>query len=344
MNHKKKLIFAGCLYGVYHFYLRPKINTIREVYSQLKDYSSNDPNASFVKLQVTYTSLLPKLLDDIKIRIENKYKAEELRKRVSDKSASNEERKYLYSILKDHCFASIITTFITLRIVFFLSKVSIIILDKIRREGSIPDDLYYEILEYTWSLLSRLMDSIISQSELSILTISKQMPYNSKMDYHSFVGEIEKMKNSCCDYQIDPDNREVNVALIKGFLSEIRDKIEELNKCEYDTMIEETLKIEVKLLYLQNLHDVVSSSLNSVMIYKSIENDFAILKELIKVNFDSEEIKNKEYELSIPKIVGFCLNIFFLTLDKDKTIFNVKNTNESEFVKELFDYLQLLTN
>ena len=127
--------------------------------------------------------------------------------------------------------------------------------------------------------------------------------------------------------------------MFKFFFTEVEKKIEDLEKIEYNPGIE-SLKTEIHLEFFNNFYDIISSNLFQTVLINGLDYDFKILNDTIELNFETNA--DKTGEIVLPKIVSFMVKIKNQILDKNNSIFLLKNYKSNNFNEELKEFFNII--
>jgi hypothetical protein len=348
INNKYKLILlSGCsltLYLIYRKYLKENIQMMTEIYNQMKDFESlsgnknpSDKVSKFLE-GAGATNLILKLLDEVKANLVSSFHLDDLFEKIQNSPKQQIQSLWVIfknlSLIEFYC-----STFIT-RVLLIVTQTEFLIIERMKlknQNSSINTyyDIYNSLLIELWSLSKDYIKHVLTSIETQLSDVTKDIILQSKYDFKTFIGFLERFRRKIEFVIFDNASNEFYMNTMKFFFNEVEKKIESLENNEY-TVGEDSFKVEIHLEFYNNFYDIITSNLFQTVLINGLDYDFKILFDMIEINFDNQA------ELSIPKIVSFVVKIKNQILDKNNSIFLLKNYKSNCFNEEMKEFLNII--
>ena len=169
--------------------------------------------------------------------------------------------------------------------------------------------------------------------------VTKDIILQNKYNFKTFISFIERFRAKIEFVVYDSSNNDFHLNIFKFFFNEIERKIDDLEKSEYYPGIE-ALKTEIHLEFYNNFYDIITSNLFQTVLVNGLDYDFKILYDTIELNFETHS--EKTGDLVLPKIVSFIVKIKNQILDKNNSIFLLKNYKSNNFNEEMKEFLNFI--
>lgn len=348
-NKYKVMIFtasSAVIYVVYRKYLRENIQMIREIYNQMKEFenvsggkSQNDKVAKFLE-GAGANNLIHKLLDEVKSNLTSSFQLDALFEKIQ--TSPKLQIQSLWTIFKNLSLIEFYCSTFISRILLVFTQTEFLIIEKMKIKNENSNiatyyDIYNSLLIELWTLSKNFIKFVLSKIESHLSDVTKDIILQSKYNYKTFIGFIDRFRQKIEYIVYDNSSNEFYLNMIKFFFSEIEKKIDDLEKSQYTPGIE-SLKTEIHLEFYNNFYDIITSNLFQTVLINGLDYDFKILYDMIEINFESLG----GGELSIPKIVSFIVKIKNQILDKNNSIFLLKNYKSNNFNEEMKEFLNII--
>lgn len=347
-NNKYKLIVlsAGSLatYIVYRKYFKENIKMITEIYNQMKDFenlagnkNTTDKVSKFLE-GAGATNLILKLLDEVKTNLVSAFHLDDLFQKIQNSPKQQIQSLWVIfknlSLIEFYC-----STFIT-RILLVVTQTEFLIIERMKMKNqnssiSTYYDIYNSLLIDLWNLSKEYIKFVLTSIERELSDVTNDIILQSKYDYKTFIGFLERFRQKVEFVVYDSTSNEFYLNTMKFFFIEVEKKIENLENNEYTGGLD-SFKIEIHLEFYNSFYDIITSNLFQTVLINGLDYDFKILFDMIEINYDNQT------ELSIPKIVSFMVKIKNQVLDKNNSIFLLKNYKSNSFNEEMKEFLNII--
>lgn len=351
INNKYKIMITTgtttAIYMVYRRYLKDNIQMMRDLYNQMKEFENGSNKVASDKVVKFLegsgaNNLILKLLEEVKLNLTSTFKLDDLFEKIQ--SSPKESKQALWNIFKNLSLIEFYCSVFITRTLLILTQTQFIIIEKmkIRNENSTINtyyDIYNSLLINLWELSKSYIKSVLTNIESQLSEITRDIVLQNKYNYKTFITFIDRMRGKIEFVVYDSSSNEFYISMFKFFFTEVEKKIEDLEKIEYNPGIE-SLKTEIHLEFFNNFYDIISSNLFQTVLINGLDYDFKILNDTIELNFETNA--DKTGEIVLPKIVSFMVKIKNQILDKNNSIFLLKNYKSNNFNEELKEFFNII--
>ena len=353
INNKYKLMIATGtsvgFYLLYQRYIRENIQMMRELYNQMKDFENGPANknpsdkvAKFLE-GAGANNLIQRLLEEVKQNLTTTFHLDDLFEKIQ--SSQKESKQALWNIFKNLSLIEFYCSVFITRVLLVVTQTQFVIIEKmkIKNENSTINtyyDIYNSLLIELWNLSSNYIKNNLINIESQLSEITKDIILQNKYNYKTFISFIERFREKIEFVVYDSSCKEFYLNLFKFFIIEVEKKIEELEKSDYISSIE-SIKTETHIEFYNNFYDIITSNLFQTMLINGLDYDFMILNDTIELNFERNAEKSGDLVV-VPMIVSFIVKIKNLILDKNNSIFLLKNYKSKNFNEEMKEFFIII--
>lgn len=348
-KYKKRIVFvsigAGVLYYLYRRFLAEKVNALREFYKKMSDYNEvMNLNTNFENISKQYensfSNLLNRLLEDIKIKIENQFSLNKCFNVLQN--SPKEELARMWILFKNKAFVSFYSAIFITRCMMILSQTHLLILEKQTIDSNSPKSFYEDLLNDLWLIAVDFIEYLAKTLENLLIPLSESVVINQPISKEKFISYFRSMREKVEEIIFNPETNEISLNIFQKYMKDIENKINLLQKNNF-TNDSKSLKINSFLKFYQLYYDVVTSNLFQVILIKGLDYDFSIVEDSIELNFENEKKNNVTMtEVSVPKVASFIYRMYNQMMDPDHTIFLIKSYKNDKFYEELNEYFRII--
>jgi hypothetical protein len=352
-KYKKKMIYVGIAsiigYFLYKRFLSEKVNFAREVYSKMSTFhemfkmNSNYENIS-QQFEKSFDKLVSKLLEEIKQKIDSEFNLNALFERIkSAQSQQRDEYLRLWNLFKCQTYIALICSIFITRCLILLSQTHLLILEKSNLHADkLPNTFFEDLLTDLWIPAKNFIVYMTKYIENKLNPLVENIPLNQLLTQKQVDEYIIKLREKVEEVFINDNN--IYLIIFQNYFMEIEKKIENLENKEFTNDIK-GVSINAFLKFYQIYYDVITSNLFQIMLIKALDNDYALIQEVIGLNFEEEMKKNNNQidTVSGVKIVNFVNTIRKQNLEFENTIFLKKDYyKNNQFFEELNEYFKII--
>jgi len=362
-NHKYKLLtfaaLSGSGYYVYRKYLKENIQLLRELYTHMKDMENGTGNGQINKSTADKVNkfldgagannLVCKILEEVNANLLQEFQLDSLYEKIQNTSDKGEKQQlwvHFKNLRLLEFYGSIFVT--RMLIIITQTEFSVIEKMKIQNENSTVNayyDIYNSLLIELWSMSKSYIRHVLSEMDSKLGDIlNKDWILTGKFSFKSFITIIEKIRNRMEFVVLDSSNNDFYLNTTKFFFTEVGRKIEELEKNEFSPG-HEAIKTEIHLEFYNNFFDIITSNIFQTVLVNGLDYDFKIIYDLIELNYSVAKENNisiSSDEISVPKICTALGKIKTNVMDKNNTIFLMKNYKSCSFNEEMKEFLGII--
>jgi len=248
-----------------------------------------------------------------------------------------------------------------------MNQIQVLLLEKIRinENGNyfkVSFIIQEEILKENEMILNDFSQILFKKIENLIKPICDEILINSTFSLEKFDKLIKKFRLKIEEIMINKFTKEYYYKLFSEYKFKLLEKIEFYENQDfyksYSTIMnssnifdrENAIKelrnnTEAYIKFYSLLFDILNSNIFNILLINSLEYDFSIIDETIKLNFDAVINSNfmNSQEIPIAKILSFMMKIYENILDEKKSIYFIKEFNGKKFNEELNDIYRYIT-
>lgn len=363
LNHKKTVGAIGlCGLGLFYIYQRYLKNMV-DMYFELKRISemAQNDNTSVVdsvckQFETSFHNISIKLFPHINKILEKNYSLESTYNELmrKDISRSSDEKKYIWNVLKNKVFISLICTIFVNNLIILISKTNLVLLEKWKKSDSLNySKVFYEqILNETWMLILSFIEHMCKKIESSLnKNISDNLILHEKYTSKQIKDYFEKSRELIETIVLESiDN--FRLEIITPFLKGIEKLISDYEISNLDINEEKNNIVYGSVIFFNEFYDIIFSPSFSLLFLKNQDESYSELNKIIDINYEAnfpkindgeliDQREKTEDKLSLLKIVSFLYNVQTKLTDPENSIFLI-NKYDSEFYQDFEKFLQYI--